>query len=108
MNRVAFFVDGFNLYHSLDSGPSYYKYKWLNLEKLARCFVTSHDKAEKVFYFTTYATWGQYNTAVIVSGDSDLIPAIQAVKNTFPALWFDNCQKRVATLDAGVDCIVAI
>lgn len=151
MNRTAFFVDGFNLYHSIDSNPSYYKYKWLNLDKLAHCFVTSHYKVEKVFYFTTYATWDQvklvkhqtyvkalqfvgievvfgafryadktcrichkqykifeekqtdvniaiklfqtavqdlwdtWDTAIIVSGDSDLIPAIQAVKSTFPA-----------------------
>ena len=148
MDRIVFFVDGFNLYHSLDSNPAYYKYKWLDLDKLARCFVTSHDKIEKVFYFTTYATWDQvklvkhqiyvkalqfvgvevvfgafryvdktcrichkqyktfeekqtdvniaiklfqtavqdlWDTAIIVSGDSDLIPAIKAVKSTFPA-----------------------
>lgn len=148
MERTVFFIDGFNLYHSLDSNPSYYKYKWLNLDKLAHCFVTSRHKVEKVFYFTTYATWDQvkltkhqiyvkalqfvgvevvfgafryvdktcrichkqyktfeekqtdvniaiklfqtavqdlWDTAIIVSGDSDLIPAIQAVKSTFPA-----------------------
>jgi uncharacterized LabA/DUF88 family protein len=146
INRIAFFVDGFNLYHSLDSDPPYYKYKWLNLNKLAHCFVTSHDKVDKVFYFTTYTTWDQvklgkhqtyvralqsvgvevvfgafryvdktcrichkqyktfeekqtdvniaiklfqtavqdmWDTAIIISGDSDLIPAIQAVKTTF-------------------------
>lgn len=148
MNRIAFFVDGFNLYHSIDFNPSYYKYKWLSLNKLSHCFVTSHDKIDKVLYFTTYATWDQaklvkhqayvkalqsvgvevvfgafryvdktcrichkqyktfeekqtdvnvaiklfqtavqdlWDTAIIVSGDSDLIPAIQAVKSTFPA-----------------------
>jgi len=148
MNRIAFFVDGFNLYHSLDSNPAYHKYKWLNLNKLAHCFVTSHDKIDKVSYFTTYATWNQvklvkhqiyvralqsvgveivfgafryadktcrichkqyktfeekqtdvniaiklfqtavqdlWDIAIIVSGDSDLIPAIQAVKSTFLA-----------------------
>ncbi|PIS33719.1 MAG: hypothetical protein COT38_03750 [Candidatus Omnitrophica bacterium CG08_land_8_20_14_0_20_41_16] len=147
MNRIAFFIDGFNLYPSLDSNPLYNKYKWLNLNKLAHCFVTSHDKVEKVLYFTTYVTWDQvklvkhqtyvkalqsvgvevvfgafryvdkfcrichkqykifeekqtdvniaikllqtavqdlWDTAIIVSGDSDLIPAIQAVKTTFP------------------------
>jgi uncharacterized LabA/DUF88 family protein len=146
MNRISFFIDGFNLYHSLDSNTSYHKYKWLNLDKLARCFVTSRDKIEKRFYFTTYATWDQaklerhqkyvralqsvgidvvfgafryvdktcrichrqyktfeekqtdvniaiklfqtavqdlWDTAIIISGDSDLIPAIRAVKTTF-------------------------
>ena len=148
MNRIVFFIDGFNLYHSLDCNVAYYKYKWLNLDKLAHCFVTSNDKIEKVFYFTTYATWDQvklvkhqiyvkalqfvgvevvfgafryvdktcricrkqyktfeekqtdvniaiklfqaavqdlWDTAIIISGDSDLIPAIKAVKSTFPA-----------------------
>jgi uncharacterized LabA/DUF88 family protein len=146
MHRIIFLIDGFNLYHSLDSNPAYYRYKWLNLNKLAHCFVTSHDRVEKVLYFSTYTSWDpvklakhqtyvralqsmdvevvfgafrsvdktcrichkQYktyeekqtdvniaiklfqtavqdlwDTAVIVSGDSDLIPAIQAVKTTF-------------------------
>lgn len=170
MNRVIFFVDGFNLYHSIDSNPAYYKYKWLNLNKLAHCFVTSHDKIEKVLYFTTYATWDQvklvkhqtyvkalqfvgvevvfgafryvdktcrichkqyktfeekqtdvniainlfktavqdlWDTAIIVSGDSDLIPAIHAVKNTFPAKQIElviPIGRRAEELKQVVDC----
>ena len=72
MNRIAFFVDGFNLYHSLDSVPAYYKYKWLNLNKLAHCFVTSHDKIDKVFYFTTYATW-DFEDEITIDGGVKLI-----------------------------------
>ena len=33
--RSMFFVDGFNLYHALDSETRYHKYKWLNLRALA-------------------------------------------------------------------------
>ncbi len=147
MARVAGFVDGFNLYHAMDDNPILHKYKWLNLAKLARCFVRSEDEIKAVFYFTAYATWnpgkvekhknyvralelegvkpvfGQfrqkerkclkcrrvymtfeeketdvniaiklfqtaiadlYDTALVISGDSDLIPALEAVKQSFP------------------------
>ncbi|MBU0503368.1 MAG: NYN domain-containing protein [Candidatus Omnitrophota bacterium] len=147
MNRCAFFADGFNIYHSLDALPSYYKYKWLNLAKLAKTFIASSSEITSIFYFTTYITWDQrklarhqiyvralqsegvqpvfgefrrvdrvckvchrqyqtfeekqtdvniaiklfetavtdlWDTAIIISGDSDLIPALKAVKATFP------------------------
>lgn len=147
MARTAFFIDGFNLYHSLDSESAYHKYKWLNLAKLSQCFTGSKDTISNVFYFTTYATWDSrklakhqnyvkalqlvevkvvfgefrnvdrvcrvcgksyrtfeekrtdvniaihlfqtavadsWDKAIIISGDSDLIPAVEAVKKTFP------------------------
>lgn len=148
MNRIIFFVDGFNLYHALDSSPKYYKYKWLNLSQLAKCFVKKRDSIVDIYYFTALATWSQtkmqrheklikalklqnvkvvygkfrwkdktcplckqtyktfeekqtdvnmaihllrlaiedkYDTAIIMSGDSDLVPSIEATKNIFPA-----------------------
>ncbi len=147
MNRVAVFVDGFNLYHALDCDLVYHKYKWLDLEKFSKCFTLPGDTLGDVLYFTAYITWNSqklakhqiyikalqlvgvtpvfgafrmkdtvcrichraykkpeekqtdvniaiklfetaisdtWDTALIVSGDSDLIPAIQAVKRTFP------------------------
>ncbi len=147
MARVAVFVDGFNLYHALDGNPTFHKYKWLDLAKLAHCFVPHTDEITQVFYFTAYATWSPqkvekhktyvralelkgvkpifgafrrkdklckqcgkiyqtyeekqtdvniaiklfqtavanlYDTAIVVSGDSDLIPALEAIKSTFP------------------------
>jgi len=147
VSRVAFFVDGFNLYHALEDNPAYHKYKWLNLRKLAESFITSKDTITNAIYFTTYVTWDiakvtrhktyvealravdvepifgafrrkdlkcrichkayktyeekqtdvniaiklfetaiddTWDIACIVSGDSDLIPAIKAVKKTFP------------------------
>ena len=141
------YVDGFNLYHSLEDTRAYHKYKWLNLEKLAKCFIPPNDSIVDIFYFTTYATWkptkvvkhkeyisalrsvnvklvlgafryrdkkcqkcnriyqtweekrtdvniaihlfstainDKWDKAFIVSGDSDLIPAIEEVKKTFP------------------------
>lgn len=148
MNRVIVLIDGFNIYHTLDTTPTYHKYKWLNLDKLARSFTAPTDTISDIFYFTSYITWDnaklarhqQYvkalqsvgikpifgafrmkdvkcrichryykipeekqtdvNIAIklfetatldiwdhawVISGDSDLIPAIEAVKKTFPA-----------------------
>jgi uncharacterized LabA/DUF88 family protein len=147
MKRVSFFIDGFNLYHSIDDNRSYHKYKWLNFRRLAECFISKKDKIEHIYYFTALADWSpkkikrhklliralklngvdvvygkfrkvdktcrickktyqtyeekqtdvniaiqlfrsaiqdEYDTAMIVSGDSDLIPSIEAVKTTFP------------------------
>lgn len=148
MERVAFFIDGFNLYHALQETPDYARYKWLNLAALAKCYVQKRQQVAKIFYFSAYATWDpqkmsrhqafvralqwagvdivlgafkfkerrcricrkvyptyeeketdvniaiklfqaaildEYDTAIIVSGDSDLVPAVKAVKATFPA-----------------------
>ncbi len=148
MPRVAVFIDGFNLYHAVTCDLRTKKHRWLNLEKLARCFLTSNDSLNEIFYFTALAVWDankvakhktyisalrttsvqpilgafrrkdkhctlcrrQYPTyeekrtdvniaiklfqtaiidswdsALIVSGDSDLIPAIEAVKKSFPS-----------------------
>ena len=146
MARIGFFIDGFNVYHSLIDGRLS-KYKWLDYSKLASLFVRSSDEISEIFYFTAYTTWDQakvarhklyvqalrskgikvvlgefkrkdkkcrkckqiyqtfeekksdvniaiklfegaikdlYDIAVIISGDSDLTPAIDAVKTTFP------------------------
>jgi len=148
MNRVSFFIDGFNVFHALDSKKYYHKYKWLDYSSLCQCFVTSKDKEEEIYYFTSYAHWDPakksrhqllvralrmkgikivlgkfklrdkqcrlcnktfqtfeekqtdvnisiklfqcahndaFDTAVIVTGDSDIAPAILAVKESFPA-----------------------
>ncbi|MCI4624459.1 MAG: NYN domain-containing protein [Candidatus Magnetoovum sp. WYHC-5] len=146
MNRVIFFIDGFNLYHALDEKVQYRKYKWLKLYKLCNCYVRKIDNIENIYYFTALVTWDQnkvnrhklyikvlehsgikviygafkqkekccrecgkkyksyeekqtdiniatqllvmafqdkYDTAIIISGDTDLIPAIRAVKTVF-------------------------
>lgn len=55
--RAAFFIDGFNLYHSIASVRGFKKYKWLNLRSLCEKFTTTHEKTCDVYYFTAYATW---------------------------------------------------
>lgn len=68
-SRVVVMVDGFNLYHSLDffeDGVTpndclrYRKYRWLNLWKLALCYVRPKtEELTSVTYFTTLAHWNE-------------------------------------------------
>lgn len=146
MKRVAAFVDGFNLYHSLEDLGSP-KTKWLDLQGLVRSTLKPDEELVSVSYFTAYATWDdekaarhkkyiraleltgvrvvlgkfkrknrtcrecgartvereekrtdvniaihflraafldEFDLAIVVSGDTDLIPAIDAVKQLFP------------------------
>lgn len=148
MARISFFIDGFNVFHALDSEQSYHKYKWLDYSALAKCFVSPKDTIADVFYFTSYAEWepvkkarhqlliraltmkgvkivlgkfklrdkqcrlchktyqtfeekqtdvnisvklfqcahnDTFDTGILVTGDSDIVPAIIAVKESFPA-----------------------
>ena len=146
-DRVAFFIDGCNLYHSLPVCSGFRQYRWLDLRRLAECFY-SPQRIEQIIYFTAYADWSQsktnrhrtyiqaqcnrgvvvefgkfykikkqcravckqtywtyeekqtdvniaikllelavkdeYDTAVLVTGDSDMIPSIKAVKRLYP------------------------
>ena len=148
MERVVCLVDGFNLYHSLEVSPSLRQYKWLDLDKLCRCFTTRKQQLEELYYFTALTHWNpekvrrhrtfiralqfrgarivygefrrvdricrlchgtyktfeekqtdvniaiylfrlaiqdRFDTALVVSGDSDLVPSIDAVHATFPS-----------------------
>jgi uncharacterized LabA/DUF88 family protein len=156
MSRVVALIDGFNLYHSivesnqreLDAGQpaTFYRFKWLDLRKMARLFVAQTDTLVGVYYFTALATWrvgkvdkhkkfiranpevtvvygkfkergktcpichsgfstheekrtdvniatrlvelavrNEYDTAIVFSGDTDLIPAIECTKRLFPS-----------------------
>ena len=146
MRRYRFYIDGFNVYHSLNT-RRFGKYKWLDYRKVADWVVRTGDTITGVLYFTTFVEWKpgavarhkeyikalrsagvetvfgrfmkkrvrchlcgkHYNTreekqtdvnialrlicdgiedlydcAVIISGDTDLVPAIEAVHQMFP------------------------
>ncbi len=57
MSRVSFFIDGFNVYHSIKGKPENQKLLWLDYRLLAEKFVRQGDTLEKIFYFSAYATW---------------------------------------------------
>ena len=56
MNRVAFFIDGFNLYHSLkDCAPDC---RWLNLRTLCERYINKEKESiVSIYYFSAIATW---------------------------------------------------
>ena len=60
-DRVAFFIDGFNLYHSLPVCGEFRQYRWLDLRRLAECFY-SPRRIEQIIYFTAYAAWSRSKT----------------------------------------------
>ncbi|MBF0551357.1 MAG: NYN domain-containing protein [Deltaproteobacteria bacterium] len=147
MARNMFFIDGFNVYHSLKCNPAYHKYLWLDFRTLAERFTKKRDTIVGVYYFTAYATWkpfsmerhkalisalksrgvkfvlgkfkltekyckncetgflareekqtdvniavnlfkkahdDNYDQAILITSDSDLVPAIKAVRQSFP------------------------
>jgi uncharacterized LabA/DUF88 family protein len=61
--RVACFIDGFNLYHTVDdlrddAGQPVHFLKWLDLWSLASAFTTPQtQELANVYYFSAYATW---------------------------------------------------
>lgn len=143
--RTVFFIDGFNMYHSMKEGR-YAKYKWLNYWSFSEKFLLKGDILSDVLYFTAIAHWSdkekrhrpliaanedagvkviygkfkrvdrfcrecrkeyktreekltdvniathlflnaiedKFDKAVIVSGDSDLIPAVNGIQKAFP------------------------
>jgi len=55
--RVVAFIDGFNLYHSLENN-GLTRFKWLNYRALAEKFIApSVEDLTEVFYFTALAKW---------------------------------------------------
>lgn len=145
--RVSAFIDGFNLYHSLD-GSGRHHLKWLDLRRLCLAFAPPpQQQLGTVYYFSAYATWrpdayarhrefvsalrvtgvepvmgifkekdracracgsawidheeketdvnialhllrdaqlDRFDRALIISGDSDLAPAVRMVRTLFP------------------------
>lgn len=148
MPRLAVFIDGFNIYHSIDEDPTLRPAKWLNYATFASQFLqSSKDTLDHVLWFTSYAFWDPqketrhkslvkanlekgvrvvfgkfkiqqrqcrlchrmvdspvekmtdiniaaslfelachdaYDKALIISGDSDLVPAIETVRSCYP------------------------
>jgi uncharacterized LabA/DUF88 family protein len=59
MTRAVFFVDGFNLYHSLLTHPRAAACKWLDVRGLCAGFLQKTETLHRVTYFTALATWNR-------------------------------------------------
>jgi uncharacterized LabA/DUF88 family protein len=105
--RVSFFIDGFNVYHSLNDPrnsnriPKYRKFLWLDYSKFLARHLRKQDEIADIFYFSAYAhfrsqrsvrthqllvsAWeGTGITAMLVTNDTDLVPAIKMLKKIRP------------------------
>lgn len=83
--RVAAFVDGFNLYHSIDAAGLHHL-KWLNLRALCENFAPTplHDLTA-VYYFSAFATWrpdayARHRAYVAALGSADVTPIMGRFK----------------------------
>jgi len=85
MNRVAFLVDGFNLYHSVvdasyDLGGI--STKWLNIHSLCRSYLPHIGRdttIEKVYYFSALATHLLASDPSVVARHMDYIACLKPV-----------------------------
>lgn len=60
MQRISFFIDGFNVYHSLIYKRKYVKYLWLDYYSLAQRYARKlKGSVADVFYFSALAYWNQ-------------------------------------------------
>ncbi len=55
MNRYAFYVDGFNLYHVIDRYHP--DCKWLNVFQMIRSLIPRSAKVENIYYFSAIVDW---------------------------------------------------
>jgi len=62
MEKVIFFIDGFNLYHSIANKKRFNKYKWIDLSELAKNFITKKEHIEEIYYFTALTPWSPDKT----------------------------------------------
>jgi uncharacterized LabA/DUF88 family protein len=56
MKRYRFYIDGFNVYYSLNN-RRFRKYKWLDYRKLAQTIIGTNDSVSGILYFTTFVNW---------------------------------------------------
>lgn len=52
MERVAAYIDGFNLYYGMRS-KGWQRYYWLDLRALSSCFLRSYQRLELIRYLTS-------------------------------------------------------
>ena len=56
MNKVTFYIDGFNFYYGLSTSkkqdPMWQRFYWIDVVKFCRSFLSKEQSLEKVIYFT--------------------------------------------------------
>ncbi|MBW5389339.1 NYN domain-containing protein [Brachyspira hampsonii] len=60
MDKVNFYIDGFNIYHAIDRLNNN-KLKWINYYDLCKSLLKDNEIINKVYYFSAYAFWKPYS-----------------------------------------------
>jgi uncharacterized LabA/DUF88 family protein len=84
MANVTVFIDGFNVYHSLDT-TQFRQYKWLDYGLLARSLAHPDYTINKIFYFTALASWNsgkvnRHNYYLQALRDRGIVPVMGKFK----------------------------
>ena len=114
--KVIAYIDGFNFYYGLRQYP-WKKYYWLDTVKLIESFLHPNQELIAVKYFSARPTdvdkrkrqdafLHNCDAAIIISADSDMIPAIELAKEAkvrvyiyFPPNQFSS---NLATMGSGM------
>jgi len=98
--RTNVYIDGFNLYHSIDDVSPLNKYKWLDVRRLVSLFLKIYEILNKIYYFTAFAYWDtrkvkKHRTIISVFKDMGIIPVFGAFRKKWPRCPFGyKCMKR--------------
>ncbi len=101
MNPAAFFIDGFNLYHSIDDNPAYHKYKWLNLSGLTLAYVRPDEEVISINYFTAYKfqnpeKYRRHNDLVRIYRDLGIYVILGAFRDKYRNCYYCGRQNKFA------------
>lgn len=91
MDRVNFYIDGFNIYHAIDRLNNN-KLKWINYYDLCKSLLKNNESINKVYYFSAYAFWKPY------SQNKHYI-LVQALKHFDVEVVLGNFKKKTQSLN---------
>lgn len=108
MNRVAFLIDGFNVYHSaiaVSKALNGATTKWLNLDSLCRSYLPLIGKdtnLEGIYYFSALATHTTYRNPDRVKRHKIFIQCLESTgvkiylgRFKQKDVWCKSCQKKI-------------
>ena len=100
--KVIIYVDGFNFYYGLKKNRQWRRYYWLDVIKFFEKFMKPDQELVCVKYFS--ARPNNTDIAIVVSADSDMIPAIELALQTgtkvfvfFPPFHHSNSLCSIST-----------
>ena len=99
VEKVSFFVDGFNLYYSLKEAsqrdPQHRCFKWLDLKKYLTQFLRPTEVLQEIFYFSAFYPW-KSNHPLKANPSKEIRHRVfkQAIEPTGIKTFFGHFQKK--------------